>query len=160
MFSVTTGMVVFRKTTAPKNLLGGVEMGARNLISAVLLVSSFIVSGSASAHHNPTAMYEPERVVLTGTVTRYEWANPHSIISVAVKTDKGTVEQWHAEFLPPADMIRDGWTKETIKPSGENLGSITVPVPVFNSRISLEERLTVYNLPDRPRSISLPSGEN
>src|ERR1700680_4494996 len=119
MFSVTTGMVVFRKTTAPKNLLGGVEMGARNLISAVLLVSSFIVSGSASAHNNPTAMYEPESVVLTGTVTRYEWANPHSIISVAVKTDKGTVEQWHAGILPPADMIRDGWTKETIKPGDQ-----------------------------------------
>jgi hypothetical protein len=94
-------------------------MGARNLISAVLLLSVLIVSGSASAHHNPTAMYEPESVVLMGTVTQYEWSNPHSIISVAVKTDKGTVEQWHAEFLAPADMIRDGWTKETIKPGDQ-----------------------------------------
>ena len=94
-------------------------MRARNLISVVLLVSFLVVSGSASAHHNPMAMYEPESVVLTGTVTHYEWANPHSIIWVAVKTGKGTVEQWHAEFVSPADMIRDGWTKETIKPGDQ-----------------------------------------
>jgi Family of unknown function (DUF6152) len=90
-------------------------MRARFLISAALLVSSLTISGLASAHHNATSVYEPKSIILSGTVIQYEWANPHSIISVAVTTDRGTVEQWHGEFLPPAEMIRAGWSKETIK---------------------------------------------
>jgi hypothetical protein len=94
-------------------------MRARLLILAALLVGALTVSGSASAHHNSKPMYEPKSVVVEGTVTEYEWANPHSIISVAVKTDKGAVELWHAEFLPPVEMMRAGWTKETIKPGDQ-----------------------------------------
>lgn len=64
-------------------------------------------------------MYETNSITLKGTVTEYEFANPHSIISVAVKTSGGTVEEWHAEFLPPSEMNRAGWTKETLKPGDE-----------------------------------------
>ncbi len=64
-------------------------------------------------------MYEANNIMLMGTVTEYEFANPHSIISVAVKTDSGAVEEWHAEFLPPSEMIRAGWSKETLKPGDQ-----------------------------------------
>jgi hypothetical protein len=92
-------------------------MRARLLVAAVVLAGSLAVS--ASAHHNPKPMYEANSVMLTGTVTEYEFANPHSIISVAVKTDGGAVEQWHAEFLPPAEMVRAGWSRETLKPGDQ-----------------------------------------
>ena len=94
-------------------------MRARLLVVAVVLVGMLAVSGSALAHHNAKPMYEANNIMLTGTVTEYEFANPHSIISIAVKTDSGAVEQWHAEFLPPAEMIRAGWTRETLKPGDQ-----------------------------------------
>jgi Family of unknown function (DUF6152) len=94
-------------------------MRAKLLIFAGLLVGSLTISGSASAHHNAKPMYEPTSIMLTGTVTEYEWANPHSIISFAVRTNSGAVEQWHAEFLPPSEMTRAGWTRETLKPGDQ-----------------------------------------
>ena len=78
-------------------------MRARLFVVAVLLAGLLVVSGSASAHHNPKPMYEANDIMLMGTVTEYEFANPHSIISIAVKTDSGAVEEWHAEFLPPSE---------------------------------------------------------
>jgi hypothetical protein len=57
--------------------------------------------------------------MLMGVVTDYEWANPHSVLSVAVKDDKGKVEEWHAEILPPSEMLRAGWNKESVKPGDE-----------------------------------------
>ena len=94
-------------------------MRAKLLSVALLLAGMLVVSGSALAHHNPKPMYEASNIMLTGTVTEYEFANPHSIISIAVKTDSGATEEWHAEFLPPSDMIRAGWSKETLKPGDQ-----------------------------------------
>ena len=52
-----------------------------------------------------------------GVVTGYEWANPHSILSVAVKDEKG-VQQWHAEILPPTEMLR-GRVDKSVRPGDE-----------------------------------------
>jgi len=71
-------------------------------------------------------MYESTSIMLTGTVTEFEWANPHSIIAIAVKTDSGATQKWEAEFLPPAEMIRAGWTKETIH-SGDQVTLTGLP---------------------------------
>jgi hypothetical protein len=94
-------------------------MRYRVLVASALLFGLFSVSVSALAHHNPKPMYEHNSVMLMGTVTEYEWANPHSVISIAVKTDGGAVQEWHAEFLPPAEMIRAGWTRQTLKPGDQ-----------------------------------------
>lgn len=81
----------------------------------VLLAGSLAISGPAFAHHNVVSVYERKSITVKGTVTGYEWSNPHSIISVAVTDEHGTVEEWHAEILPPAEMTRAGWTKESVK---------------------------------------------
>jgi len=96
--------------------VGGTDMRARILAFAVSVFAVLALSGSASAHHNPRPMYERASIMLTGTVTEYEWANPHSIISIAVMNQSGSVDEWHAEFLPPSEMTRAGWTKESLKP--------------------------------------------
>lgn len=94
-------------------------MRPRFLVVATLLAGLLAVSGPVSAHHNPKPMYEANDIMLTGTITEYEFANPHSIISIAVKSDSGAVEEWHAEFLPPSEMMRAGSTKETLKPGDQ-----------------------------------------
>jgi hydrogenase maturation factor len=91
-------------------------MRAKSFTLVVLVFFGLAVSRSASAHHNPKAMYETASIMLTGTITGYEWANPHSIISMAVMNNRGGVDEWHAEFLPPSDLTRLGWAKDTLKP--------------------------------------------
>src|SRR5260370_50972 len=58
-------------------------------------------------------------VMRRGVVTDYEGGNPHSVLSVAVEDDKGQVEEGHAEILPPKEMVRAGWSKESVKPGDE-----------------------------------------
>jgi hypothetical protein len=105
-----------RKPQSAKRL-GGVEVKARILILAI--AGSLAFSGLLSAHHGSRQVYQGKSITLRGVVTGYEWANPHSILSVAVKDDTGKVDQWHAEILPPAEMVRAGWNKDSLNAGDE-----------------------------------------
>lgn len=87
-------------------------MKARILFLAI--AGSLAFSGLVWAHHGSGQVYQGKSITLKGTVTGYEWANPHSILSVAVKDDSGKVDQWHAEILPPSEMVRAGWNKDSL----------------------------------------------
>ena len=90
-------------------------MKTKVLMLTAVVVISFTISSSLWAHHASWQMYEDKSITLTGVVTDFEWTNPHSILSVAVKDDKGNFESWHAEILPPSEMLRAGWTKQSVK---------------------------------------------
>ena len=94
-------------------------MKPKVLFPVLVAVAALTFSGAAWAHHAARQVYEGKTIMLMGVVTDYEWANPHSVLSVAVKDDKGNVEEWHAEILPPSEMIRAGWNKESVKPGDE-----------------------------------------
>jgi len=99
--------------------LGGVEVRAKVLLLVPVIVSVLTCSSSLWAHHASRQVYEGKSITLMGVVTDYEWANPHSVLSIAVKDGKGNVEEWHAEILPPTEMLRAGWTKESLKAGDE-----------------------------------------
>ena len=82
---------------------------------AILLVSS----GILSAHHGLSAYDERNPVVLKGTVTEFEWSNPHSQIYFDVKDDNGNLTHWACETLNPARLLRAGWTKRSLKPGDQ-----------------------------------------
>jgi hypothetical protein len=80
------------------------------LFVALLLVSAL------SAHHS-TAEYDLTRpAVVTGTVTRFEWANPHSHIYLDSAAPDGTTEPWVIEIDSPRALERQGWSKHRLKP--------------------------------------------
>jgi hypothetical protein len=93
-------------------------MKAKVLIIVSVVVSAFTFAVSSWAHH-ARQVYEDKSITLMGVVTDYEWSNPHCVLSVAVKDEKGDVQDWHAEILPPTQMLRAGWTKDTVKPGEE-----------------------------------------
>lgn len=90
-------------------------MSVKFSVLVSLLVSFLAISIPGSAHHNVGSVYERDDVTVKGTVTGYEWSNPHSIVSIAVKNADGKVEQWHAEILPAAQMTQAGWSKQSIR---------------------------------------------
>jgi hypothetical protein len=85
---------------------------------AVLVCGLLLVTAPLSAHHASRAVYENNSITLMGTVTSYEWSNPHIIVSIQVKGKKGN-EEWHAEVLPPVQATAAGWSKESIKPGDQ-----------------------------------------
>jgi hypothetical protein len=79
---------------------------------AVLFFSTPIL-----AHHGEVN-YDTEKVVsVKGTVTDFQFINPHVQIFLDVKNDKGEIEKWNCEARSPIMLVRvGGWDKNTIKP--------------------------------------------
>jgi hypothetical protein len=74
-----------------------------------------LVSVPVLAHHG-TAAFEMEKLTtVKGTVTRFEFMNPHALIYVDVAGNKGEVEHWIAEESSNNHLSRSGWDKNTLK---------------------------------------------
>ena len=54
-------------------------------------------------------------VTLKGTVTNVEWTNPHARFYLDVKDDSGTVTHWNLELASPNVLVRQGWSRHTLK---------------------------------------------
>jgi hypothetical protein len=79
-------------------------------------VGFLIVSVPATAHHSNAIFEAGKRVVMTGTVTEWFWANPHCLLSVDVKDADGQMVQWVVETQAPPNMIPFGWSRQSFKP--------------------------------------------
>ena len=64
---------------------------------------------------------------MTGTLKKWEMINPHSWFHVEVKEPDGKMSTWMIEGGSPNQLIRNGVTKNTIKP-GTELGHRRVPI--------------------------------
>ena len=90
-------------------------MKAKTFVLIAELVFLLSIAGSAFAHHG-TANYDMTKVVtLKGTVTDFQFINPHTLILFDVKNEKGEVEHWQAEATSPNHLVRAGWTRDIVK---------------------------------------------
>ncbi len=78
------------------------------------------LAGATYAHHGIASTFDMTRsVTVKGTVTSFEWTNPHTYIYVDVKDAKGAVEKWRAEMGGVGMLGRAGWRRDTVKPGDE-----------------------------------------
>ena len=87
--------------------------------SRVLILVAALAAGAgmpALAHHSFAAEFDANSPIdLTGTVTKVEWANPHTFFYVDVTNAKGEVENWALEMGSPNGLMRRGWTRDSMK---------------------------------------------
>jgi hypothetical protein len=82
----------------------------------VLAIGLGVASVPALAHHSFAAEYDNKKPVsLTGTVTKVEWMNPHARFYLDVKDDAGKVTNWEFELGSPNGLMRQGWTRNSMK---------------------------------------------
>jgi hypothetical protein len=86
-------------------------------MSLTLLGGLLTVCGPLLAHHG-SAGYKTDRVVVLkqATVTRFVWANPHTMVLFDVKDDKGNVTHWAGEAGSPSAVRLLGWNKNSLRP--------------------------------------------
>ena len=67
------------------------------------------------------------KTTIVGTVTRFEWTNPHVFIEIDVPGDKGAVTHWSVELGSPSILLRGGWKFSDVKP-GDKVTTIVNPL--------------------------------
>lgn len=83
---------------------------------AAMLVGA-VAASRAEAHHSFAAEFDSKKpITLTGTVTKVEWLNPHVRFYADVKDDKGAVANWEFELGAGTSLVRQGWTRTSLKP--------------------------------------------
>lgn len=80
------------------------------------VVGGLMLAGPVFAHHSQSIFDLENLTNLTGTVTAFEWSNPHVVIHLEVKNDKGAVEKWSISSTAPNNLQRMGWNRNTLKP--------------------------------------------
>jgi hypothetical protein len=89
----------------------------KNSLLAVFLVATglLLVSGPVLAHHGRSNYDVTSPATVKGTVSEFEWVNPHALIHLDVTGENGNVEKWVAETNSPNTLSRQGWNRNTVK---------------------------------------------
>ena len=100
-------------------------------ISASIAVALLLAAGSMWAHHNMSAIFNfNDRVTFTGTLTTFDWRNPHIELMVDAKNASGPAVAWKVEG-PAASFFR---TRDIGKPDIEKAAGKTVTIEVSRAR--------------------------
>ena len=75
-----------------------------------------VTATPAIAHHSFAAEFDASQPVeLKGTVSRIEWMNPHAYFYIDVKDGSGKMTSWGLEMGSPNGLMRQGWTRNSMK---------------------------------------------
>jgi hypothetical protein len=94
-------------------------MKTKLLAFAVLLAGVVFASVPVSAHHGGAAYDNTKVVQLKGTVTSFQFINPHCILLFDAKGPSGEVQHWTMETPAPSLMKHGGWYKDMVKPGDQ-----------------------------------------
>jgi hypothetical protein len=86
---------------------------------ALLPIILLALAGTVSAHHGSAAYAMEKSVTYKGTVTEFQFVNPHVLIYMDVKDAGGQVTNWAGELTSPNRLTRLGWNKDTLKVGDE-----------------------------------------
>lgn len=91
-----------------------------------LIVAGLMAGGTslAVAHHSAAVFDASQQKVISGTVKKFDYSNPHTWVWLDVPNDQGGVDTWGVEGMSPNYLNRRGWTRTTLKP-GDKL-TITI----------------------------------
>ena len=87
----------------------------------ILFVAALGITGMPMwAHHSFSAEFDAaKRVTLKGVVTKVDWRNPHIYVYLNVKDASGGTVEWACEGGPPNVLLRQGWTRTSVKEGDE-----------------------------------------
>jgi len=79
-------------------------------------VAALLPAATALAHHSYAAEFDRDTPqTIEGVVVEVWFKSPHVRYYVKVTDEDGNVVTWDTRGLTPVKLVRDGWTKETIK---------------------------------------------
>jgi uncharacterized protein DUF6152 len=82
-----------------------------------LAVAVAIPVMAAHAHHSIAGYYDSsQQVTIEGTITQFQFINPHPFVTLQVKQGDGSLQQWRLEMDNRSELLDVGMTSQTLKP--------------------------------------------
>jgi len=82
----------------------------------VLAAVVTLVGASPLLAHHSWAVDFSKMVTVRGTVTSFNWGNPHVMFGMDVRDAGGAVQKWNVGGPSTNRMAGNGWYKDTLKP--------------------------------------------
>ena len=91
---------------------------SRTCSAAIFL--AFVVAmvfgpGVVMAHHSFALFDTGKTVSVSGSVTSFEWTNPHAYIEMDVSDARGGMKHWSVEMGSPSILMQSGWKFKDLK---------------------------------------------
>lgn len=136
-------------------LRGERKAGMKRLLSSCMVSFALLVASlPLSAHHGNAAYDATKEVTMTGVVTEWIVANPHSLLKFDAADDKGNVVHWVVESgAASANQARGvRLTKQLLKPGDKVTVTMMVakngqPVGRIHRLVLPDGRLMINDLP-------------
>jgi Family of unknown function (DUF6152) len=121
-----------------------IKKNSAGFVRATLVGSVALITAAPAAVHHSFAMFDNDhQVKVIGTVTKFQWTNPHVYIELDVADAKAAVKHWSIECASPGILNRIGWKFNMIK-TGDELTVIVAPLRTGEPGALLKE----VTLPD------------
>lgn len=85
------------------------------IISLMAMLVLLTVPNVLMAHHSFAMFDTTKKTVVSGSVTAFEWTNPHAYIEMDVADAKGLVTHWSVEMGSPSILQQSGWKFKDLK---------------------------------------------
>ncbi len=93
---------------------------ARRVWRALAVAAVAVAAAAPAFSHHSAAMFDATKTVEhKGTVKKFLWVNPHSLLIVSVSDSQGGTEEYSYEANGPGYLVRNGWKRESLKPGDE-----------------------------------------
>jgi hypothetical protein len=97
-------------------------------LGLILAAAAGLAAATPALAHHSFAMFDmAKEQTVTGTVTDFQWTNPHTWIWLEVPIAGGSGEQWGVEGMSPNFLERRGWSKNTLR-RGDKISVVLHPV--------------------------------
>ena len=98
-------------------------------VTGVVAAGLFLlVFGSPVAAHHSFAVYDhTQTFTVTGTVTKFQWTNPHGFLELDYRAADGDVKHYTIELTSINMLSRAGWTSRSVKP-GDSIRAMVAPL--------------------------------
>ncbi len=111
------------------------SLGGAALLPLFLAVPS-------QAHHAITAYDRTQSISISGTVTKWQFINPHAGVWIEVVDERDNVTEWSGEFQGTLDLYRHfSWNKNTFAP-GDQIA--LTGYPARDGTKSMSVRIVVF----------------
>jgi hypothetical protein len=100
-----------------RELRVGEQMKKTILSFLIVTAALLLLPALAGAHHGWAAfLSEPgSEITLKGLVKEFHFVNPHSVVELQVKDEKGQVQIWEGELTSNTNLAQRGWTAASIE---------------------------------------------